>query len=187
MGANKLLLPWNGGAVIEQVLGSWMASEVDRVIVVARGDDQDLVHRCASYDVDLVCPATPTLDMKASVGLALGHIDRAYAPRPNDVWLLAPADLPRLSPSAINAVLAGYDPLQPAICAPTFTGQRGHPTLFPWRLAEEVGNLAENEGVSALVRRATLREVPWTDDSILRDVDTPGDYDAAVAARHVEV
>jgi len=108
--------------------------------------------------------------------LALQHVKARYSPHPNDAWLLAPADLPRLSSAAINALLAEYDSGRPLAVAPVFEGERGHPLLMPWGLIERVDDLAVDAGVNALLKELPVREVVWGDDSILRDVDTPSDF-----------
>jgi molybdenum cofactor cytidylyltransferase len=175
MGAPKLLLPWGERTVIEQVLGAWLASDVDRVVVVVRSDDVELLGTCRALPVDVIAAKSPP-DMKASVSMGLSHVQESYSPAPHDAWLLAPADLPRLTAAAINAVIAAHEPESPAAAAPTFDGERGHPVLFPWSCAADVGRLPAGQGVNALLAGLAVREVPWHDDSILRDVDTPCDY-----------
>ncbi len=186
MGAHKLLLPWRGRTIIEQVLESWARSAVDHVIVVVYDADVELRRACEKFSVDVLTLDERPPDMKASARSALEHVRRAYSPETRDAWLVAPADLPRLEAGAIDAVLAAYDPLQPTIVVAAFAGRRGHPTLFPWSLAERVDRLAAREGLNALLPGACVHEVPWSDESILRDVDTPADYDNAVAASSQE-
>jgi len=186
MGAHKLLLPWRGQTIIEHVLASWTSSAVDRAVVVVHDADVELRRACEKFGVDVLPLGERRPDMKASARSALEHIRRAYSPGTRDAWLVAPADLPRLEAGAIDAVLAAYDPQQPTVVVPTCAGRRGHPTLFPWSLAECVDHLAAHEGLNALLSGATVREVPWNDDSILRDVDTPADYATAVAASSQE-
>jgi molybdenum cofactor cytidylyltransferase len=178
MGAHKLLMPLGGRTLIDRVLASWRESEVTRVVVVAWKADAALLKRCDAAGVDVVAAETRPPDMKASVQLALQHVAARYSPDPNDAWLLAPADLPRLSSPAINAVLAAYDPELPSAVAPAFDGDRGHPLLLPWALAERVATLAADAGVNSLLQELSVREVAWGDDSILRDVDTPSDFAA---------
>lgn len=176
MGAHKLLMPMGDRTVIDRVLASWRDSAVSRIVVVARADDAGLLERCIAAGVDVVAAKSAPRDMKASVRLALRHVAANYSPDPSDAWLLAPADLPRLSTAAIDAVLGAYDSEHPSPVAPTFGGERGHPLLMPWALGERVGGLAANTGVNALLQDMFVREVAWGDDSILRDVDTPGDF-----------
>jgi molybdenum cofactor cytidylyltransferase len=180
MGRHKLLLPWGERSVIEQVLGAWLASAVDRVVVVVRAYDGELLARCRAMPVDVVEASVAPPDMKASIQLALSHIRTRYSPAPNDAWLLAPADLPRLTAGAIDAVLAAYEPEQPTPMAPSFDGERGHPVLLPWSYAADVARLPVGEGVNSLLKGAPVREIAWQDDSIMRDVDTPLDYARAL-------
>lgn len=176
MGAPKLLLPLGGRTVIEHVLGAWTASSVTRVVVVVRADDVALIECCRKFDVELVTPVEAPPDMKASVVLAIDYIEQQHAPLDNDAWLVAPADLPRLAPSIIDAVIAAYDPDQPTAVAPVHRGQRGHPTLLPWSTASQVQKLAVDDGVNALVARSQLREVACDLPGAFDDVDGPVDY-----------
>lgn len=57
------------------------------------------------------------------------------------------------------------------------TDRRGHPVLFPWKLAAEVHRLGPNEGVSALLSRHEFFELEYPESSVLGDVDTPEDYE----------
>jgi molybdenum cofactor cytidylyltransferase len=176
MGAPKLLLPWRGRSIIEHVLAAWEKSAITRTVVVARREDEGLLERCRAFDVDVVTPRDNPLDMRASVQLSLSHIANRYAPAPDDLWLLAPADLPGLSPQVIDGLLAAYDPANPGAIVPTFDGKRGHPVLLPWSCASLVGELLLEEGVNALVDRLVVRELPWADSSIVEDLDDPADY-----------
>jgi molybdenum cofactor cytidylyltransferase len=176
MGAHKLLMSLGGRTLIERVLASWRESEVTRAVVVVWGADAPLLERCAAAGVDVVAAESRPPDMKASVQLALQHVAARYSPDPNDAWLLAPADLPQLSSAAINAVLAAYDRERPSAVAPAFDGERGHPLLLPWALAERVATLAADVGVNSILQEISVREVVWGDDSILRDVDTRCDF-----------
>lgn len=182
MGSPKLLLPLGDRPVIDHVLAAWTASAVTRTIIVVRDDDDALIERCQRFPVDLVTPAEPPRDMKASVELALAHITERYAPAGNDAWLLGPADLPRLAPQVINLVLRSYDPAQPVAVAPVHRGERGHPTLLPWAIARDVRNLLANEGVNSLVARTSLREIECELPGVLDDLDAPAAY-ARLAAQ----
>lgn len=175
MGAPKLLMPVGGQAMIDWALAAWSASRVTRTVVVVRPGDDALLARCRRFNVDVVVPSYAPMDMKASVLAAIEHIESAFSPRRSDAWLLAPADMPRLSSQAIDAVLGAYDGAHPMATAPTFGGRRGHPLLMPWSVAAEVARLPPHEGVNALAARLPILEVAWPDDSILHDVDTPAD------------
>jgi len=177
MGGHKLLLPWGGSTVIEHVLSAWCSSSIGHVAVVIRPGDSELLARCRGLAVDVVVPDADPAEMKDSVRLGLQWTRRRYGPRPVDAWLLAPADMPRLSAALIDRVLTAYDLRQPSICIPVDpAGRRGHPVLFPWTLASEVDALGRGESLQQIVRRHPVRTVATAEAEPFQDVDTPEDY-----------
>jgi molybdenum cofactor cytidylyltransferase len=183
MGAHKLLLPFGAQPLIAHVLTAWTGSRVTRTIVVVRPDDAELAASCREFAVDVVIPPAAPPDMKASVRIALEHAAAKFAPADDDAWLLAPADLPGLSAAIIDRVLDEYAATRPRGVVPALNGQRGHPLALPWTCARQVGELAPEEGVNALVARTPLREIEFATAAILDDVDSPADVARLAAAR----
>jgi molybdenum cofactor cytidylyltransferase len=181
MGAPKLLLPLAGRPLIARVIAAWRQSRVDHVVVVVRPDDTALADVVRSSGVELVVPMAPPPDMKASLQAALWHVEHHHHPTEADAFLVAPADMPRLS-SAVMDLLINQHRIQPErILVPTLAGRRGHPVLFPWPLAAEVHTLAADEGFNALVDCHDPLLIPCDDllagqEDPFADIDTPGDY-----------
>ena len=176
MGRPKLLMRWREATVIDAVLDAWRASRVDQVVVIVRPEDLALAERCRRPGVSVLVPPIAPAEMKISVQFAIAHLRQVYQPTDTDAWLLAPADLPELSAELIDHVLAAYQPSAPSIVVPQVRARRGHPVLFPWKLAADLYQLGPDEGVSALVQRHSLTQVDWQDDRMFEDVDTPADY-----------
>ena len=176
MGKPKLLLPWGKSNVIETVLDAWQKSRVREVVVVVHPDDTRLAEICRARNVHVVVAESPPPDMKASVRLGLAFARERFSPRDGDAWLLAPADVPTLTPHVIDLLLSRHNPVQPEILVPRHGDRRGHPALFPWPLADEVARLAESEGVNALFNRHPVREIPLPPELAASDVDTPEEY-----------
>jgi molybdenum cofactor cytidylyltransferase len=177
MGRPKLLLPVAGRPVIDHVLAAWVASMVTHTVVVVRAEDKDLLDRCRAFSIDVLTPVHSPPEMKTSVRLALAHIAERYSPAENDAWLLAPADLPRLTAGLIDELLAAYDPAVAMAVAPTFAGRRGHPIVMPWSTAHDVHSLPADEGLNALVARVQRREIPCDSPTQWQDLNDPADYD----------
>lgn len=150
MGRPKLLLPWGEGLLIDHLLDVWRATDVDRILVVVRGDDRALAERVVGERVERVTPAADPPDMKASIQTALQWIQERFRPNAEDVWLMAPADLPYLSCTVVNRLLASYDVDRPRILIPTMEDRPGHPVLLPWIRATDVFSLAADQGVRDL-------------------------------------
>ena len=176
MGRPKLLLPWGDETVVDRVLAAWRASCVVVVVVVVRRDDCALAERCRAAGVTLVIPPVDPPDMKASIHFGLKYVQREFTPQEDDVWLLAPADMPRLATRVVDALCAAHDSAAPTILVPTFDGRRGHPVLFPWSVIDDVARLRPDEGLNALLRSHPVRELPCDEPAILDDLDTPADY-----------
>ncbi|MEO8496791.1 MAG: nucleotidyltransferase family protein [Planctomycetota bacterium] len=174
MGQDKLLLPWGDATVIESLLAAWRAGGVDEIVVVTRLDQTGLHVLCR--DATIVTPAIAPPEMKDSVGAALDHIRKTFAPLCSDVWLLAPADMPQLDATVVKQVLNAHDPASPTIVVPTSAGKRGHPVLFPWSCAAAVELLSAEEGVNKLLDRFPVRELDCAAAGIHDDLDTPEDF-----------
>jgi molybdenum cofactor cytidylyltransferase len=177
MGTGKLLLPWRGRPLIDHLLDAWRSSRVGRVVVVARADDDALLAHLRGHDVDLVVPATAPPEMKDSVCAALDHIRDRYRPKPLDVWLLAPADLPQLSSRVIDQVLAAAATGGGAIIVPRSGERRGHPVAFPWSLHEAVLTLGPDQGVNSLLdERFPTLYIETAEPAGGDDIDRPDDF-----------
>ena len=70
MGTPKLLLPWGDKTLIASVLQAWRSSRVARVVAVVHPEEHELARACARACVEVVQPAAPPPDIKASVRAA---------------------------------------------------------------------------------------------------------------------
>jgi len=176
MGRPKLLLPWGSSTIVETVLTTWRASGVTASIVTVHPADVELAELCRRGGADVVVANEPPADMKASVALALAHVESIYRPQPSDAWLLAPADMPTIGTDVIGELLRQFaaDPTRAVL--PVHAGRRGHPVILPWAWAGEVQRLGPHEGIRAFFARHWLDELPWPDEKILEDVDSPENY-----------
>jgi molybdenum cofactor cytidylyltransferase len=153
------------------------------IVVVAKNDDNALHAAADRAGARVVRPAVDPPDMRASVEYGLDWVRRQAAPTAEDGWLLIPADHPIVDPAVLNELIARWQTYDAAIVLPTFEGRRGHPTLLPWALADEVASIPENQGLNWLVRQhaAATLELPVQTRSVLIDLDTPEEYAADLA------
>ena len=98
-------------------------------------------------------------------------------PTPCDGWVLIPADHPTLHSQLVRVLIAAWSTSPSQIAVPVYDGQRGHPTIFPWSLADEVFHLPPDQGLNQVLRSDPQRvlEVPVSDPRVLDDLDTPED------------
>jgi molybdenum cofactor cytidylyltransferase len=64
------------------------------------------------------------------------------------------------------------------IMVPVYRGRRGHPTLFPFRLATEVFRLPPDQGLNSLLKMhaAEIVQIDFDSPAVVADLDTPEDY-----------
>jgi len=189
MGRPKLVLPLGGRALVRHTIEAWRRSGVERTIVVVRPGDEALlaVLREAEANrqnkVDIVVPEIAPPDMKESLKAAVAHVEGCYEPGLEDAFLVAPADMPRLSAAIVGRLIGQHrDGGKQEILAPTIAGRRGHPVLFPWGLAAELFEIGESEGLNVVVERHEVHLVSCDDlvaatEKPFADVDTPEEYE----------
>ena len=175
MGTPKLLLPWRHHTIVQEVLQRWKAAGVDHRVVVVHPADAELARLAREAGAEVVVAAVPPPDMKASVRLGLEYVTARWQPQATDAWLLAPADMPELSPQVTRSLLAEHAARPEAIVVPTHDSRGGHPVLFPWPLAAAVGQLDADQGVNALLDRGPVTLLPC-DLPRAADIDTPDEY-----------
>lgn len=180
MGQPKLLLPWKAGeetrTVLDHVLAAWCSSQVTDAMVVLHPEDRELAEICRRTRATAVIASSPPPDMKTSIQHALNFVESNLAPANEDVFLVAPADMPLLTASVIDLVLSAHNPQHPKIIVPRVHDRRGHPVLFPWTVAVEVKRLPFDVGLNQLLKTAAVSELEIQQPAILADLDTPEDY-----------
>ena len=175
MGTPKLILPYGNGTVMDRVLKAWCESEVTRVIVVVRRQDEALARVCARWPVDIVAPQTDPVDMRASIQCGLQLLIDQDAGQETDGCMFAPADLPKLTSALINEVCASVDDGS-QIVAPRFGDRQGHPVYLPWVVCKEVFRLPPDRGLDYLIEQRTVRWVRFPQEAHVADIDTPSEY-----------
>jgi molybdenum cofactor cytidylyltransferase len=184
MGTPKLLLDVGGQTVLARLLFALGEAGIsDRWVVVHPGD-AEIRAEVERHGGSALVPETPPPDMRASAAFGLSALrrlfdDRNEVPPPDAPWLLVPADHPVLLPETVTALLEGARANAGRILIPTCRGRSGHPTVFAWRHALEVDQIPPDMGFNWLVRRhaADVVHVPFENEGVLLDLDTPEDYE----------
>jgi molybdenum cofactor cytidylyltransferase len=199
MGTQKLLLPYGEATVVEAVAEAARKSRVDRVLAVL-GADADEVRRAlergtaASGGVRMGASApdgyaAPTGPTARSVAFAvneeyrsgmLSSVQAAFRALPSDAMaaVVLLGDQPFIAPRVIDAVVDAFRTSGRGIVVPVFGGRRGHPVLVDLKYRDEVLRLDPADGLRQLLRAhpEDIEEVEADDPAILRDLDTPSDY-----------
>lgn len=176
MGAPKVLLPWTDKeTIIEHIVQQLIRSRVDPIIVVTG--------YCGDEVKALVKPLGVTVAHNRGYkqGEMLSSLKVGLRAMPDSVSaaLVVLGDQPRLQPRVIYQVLNAYAEGAGQIVAPSYNMRRGHPILISRRYWPELLALRDGGAPRDVINahESDVAYVTVTTDSVLRDVDTPEDYE----------
>jgi molybdenum cofactor cytidylyltransferase len=89
------------------------------------------------------------------------------------------ADQPQIPSPVTDLVIETWQKSGKGIVIPTFNGRRGHPVLIETRYKTEIEKLDPEKGLRVLAEKFKndVYEVECSIPEILRDIDTPEDYE----------
>jgi molybdenum cofactor cytidylyltransferase len=169
-GGEKLLHPLEDGVAIAAHAARNLLAATPDVIAVVRWGDFPL------YDMleQEGCQVTMFKGAARGMGASLAH--GVAQARGADGWVVALADMPRISPDTTQRVVAAL--VEGAlVAAPVCKGERGHPVGFGAALRDELLALDGDQGARAVVERHRdkVKLVECDDPGIFFDVDRKAD------------
>jgi molybdenum cofactor cytidylyltransferase len=176
MGESKVLLPWTDGkTIIEQIVETLLQSRVDHVVVVTGYMAREVKERLSPLGV------TIAHNRSYKSGEMISSLKVGLAALPDHVAaaMVVLGDQPRLQPKVLYQVLSAHAESAGELIIPSFERRRGHPILIGRRYWPEIAALPKDGTLRDVIETHAdhIRYVPVDTDSILRDVDTPADYD----------
>jgi molybdenum cofactor cytidylyltransferase len=181
MGRPKLALPFHGRTILETVIETIRRAGIEHVLVVVGPHVAELKPLAESAGAHVLLLAEETPDMRATIERGLMWLEERFHPRPEDHWLLVPADHPTLDEVVIQRLLQTREKSPSrSIVVPTFQGKRGHPVLIDWAHAAGLRVYQAGAGLNAYLRERAGEtvEVPVNTATVLCDLDRPEDYES---------
>lgn len=167
MGRWKPLMAFGGSTIIETVV-SVALQACPRVVLVTgfRGAELAVLFG-GERRIHLVDNPEWELGMFSSTRLGAAHVRTRR-------FFVTLGDMPWITPEVYRALLSGDDGSE--VVFPVHGGRRGHPVLFHERVRTAIDAADPSRGSMRLIAESfVVRELPWPDDSVLKDVDTPAD------------
>jgi len=96
------------------------------------------------------------------------------------IFLLA--DQPQITPSVIRALVEKHAEELYPIVAPMVLDRRANPVLFDRATFSDLTTLEGDVGGRAIFHKYRVEYLPWHDDSLLLDVDTPEHYQRLISS-----
>lgn len=176
MGQPKLLLPWRDNrTIIEHIIEQLIKARVDPIVVVTGHNAKEIRAALAPWDVTVVNNrAYKTGEMLSSLKTGL-----VAMPPHTAAALMVLGDQPAIQTRVVNRIVLAHAEGQHELIVPSHNMRRGHPVLIGRRYWNEILSLAQGATPRAFFDRFAddIHYVEIDNDSILRDIDTPQDYD----------
>jgi molybdenum cofactor cytidylyltransferase len=173
MKRQKLLLPWEGKTIIEEVINHLLESKAHEILVVL-GADSDRVEKKLRH-----LPVKITVNPLYKKGM-LSSIQWGFKETGKDVqgMLICLGDQPLIPFVVIDRIIDAFDVSKKGIVIPVYKQKRGHPVLINARYRDEVDTLDANIGLRALMSMhpQDIFEVAVDTPGILKDIDDKDDY-----------
>ncbi len=175
MGQPKMLLPWGGTTVLGQVVTT-LASCGAGDIVVVTGGARDLVEAETARLAESL-PARAVFNEQYEAGEMMSSIRAGLAVLGPQVaaTLIALGDQPQLSLESARRIVSAWEMSRAGLILPSFNLRRGHPWLVGRNLWEDL----RKAGTAREFLNARASEILYVDcdETVLKDLDTPEDYE----------
>ena len=175
MGSPKPLLEWQGATLIEYQIAQLREAGVTDVIAVLGHRSQDILPLVTAAGARGIINETYREGRASSLRAGAAAAETAQT------LVVISVDQPR--PAAVTLRLLARH--TSGITVPSHGGRRGHPVILDGTLLPELRDVDEaTQGLRAiLARHATdVHELPFDSADVLLDLNTPDEYQRAIAA-----
>lgn len=183
MGRPKAALPLPGGhTFLSRVVRTLTEAGLPAIAVVA-GADEPAVRRALRARDRCVRVVAHARWAEGQLSSLLAGLD-ALAPLELEGLLVAPVDVPLVSPATVRALVAAWRAARPPAARPARGGVHGHPVIFDRVVFAELRAAPVMVGARAVIRRhgAAVLDLEVNDPGAFRDFDTPEDLAGAAPA-----
>lgn len=180
MGRPKALLPWLDKRLIDHVLETARAGGCSSAHVVLGRDAAEIRERAKLADANVIVNEHPEQGQISSLKLGMSALDFS-----TDCCVVWPVDVPLVKPQDVRALIDAYAAMRASlmrIFIPTFEGKRGHPMLVDIGFRQPFIDLPPSQSARDVViaNLTQVQEVETDNPGVVVDVDTPGEYQAAL-------
>jgi molybdenum cofactor cytidylyltransferase len=179
-GTSKQLLEWHGVPFARHVAKVALDAGLQPVVLVTGYNSRDV--ESVTSDLPIVISRNDSWELGQSSSIKEGLLtlpDEAGSA----IFLLA--DQPQIKPNIIRSLMDHHTQSLAAIIAPLVNGEkRGNPVLFDRVTFLDLLQLTGDMGGRGIFHKYKVEFLPWHDENILLDVDTPEDYWQLITRHH---
>ncbi len=178
MGRPKLVLPWGGTTVLGQVVATFATAGIEDILVVTGGGriqvEAEVARLAGQYPVRAIFnTGFEHGGMLSSIQVGLEALGPGVC-----AALIGLGDQPQIRQATVRQISAAFVKTESPLVIPSFQHRRGHPWLVARSLWPEILSLLPPATPSQFLNaQAAQIEYVLADESILKDLDTPEEYD----------
>lgn len=174
MKTQKLLLPFGESTIIESVIQNIIPALNSNILVVLGSHFYEIKQQLSKLPL-VVCYNEEYYEgMLSSVICGFKSL-----PEDAEVALVFLGDQPHIPAAVTEKIVEVWKSTGKGIIIPVFEGKRGHPVLIEMKYRSEIEQLDPEKGLRQLMQKfeSEVCEVECNYHEILRDIDTPRDYE----------
>ena len=181
-GKPKQLLDWKGQPFVRAVTQTAIRAGLSPAIVVTGAHAEKVEAVLHDMDVTLVrnegwYNGQGGSIREGMIALTSSRLEEARVG--GAIFMLA--DQPQVSTNVIHALIEKHAVGLFPIVAPMVIDQRGNPVLFDRKTFPDLMTLEGDVGGRAIFHKHPVEYLPWHDDSLLMDIDTPEQYQRLIS------
>src|SRR4030066_789201 len=171
MGQPQPPLPLGNKPVIRHCLDNLVAAGIKDIVVVLSQRESEILNSMKDLPVQIVFNENPESEMAESVRIGLRTLTDS-----SSGILVHLSDHPLVSAGTLKSIVQYYLETPDKIIIPLYKGKKGHPSLFPKPVIDEVFvGLTLRDIINRDSGRIKFLNVD--DEGVILDMDTREDYD----------
>ncbi|MEJ2545542.1 MAG: nucleotidyltransferase family protein [Calditrichaceae bacterium] len=173
MGKPKQLLPYNGLTFVDSILNKFSEIGCEPIITILGATAELICEKTKVHKFQCFRNPNPEEGQLSSLQIAVAHL-----PEDSEGFIMALVDHPMVKLDTYQKLFEMAKENPGNIIVPEFYGQKGHPVYFGRTFFDSILHLPLNDGARVVLREnpADVMYLPVDDEGILKDIDTPKDF-----------
>ena len=178
----KQLLPYGKSTILETIIHTIQKSRIDQTVIVLGHQRNKIQPMIQKYPLHIIYNPQYKKGMLTSIQAGIRNALRLFPKitdmKKQDAIMIFLGDQPFINHSTIHKLIRSSRKYPQKILIPIHRKKRGHPVLLPRIYTKEILQIPVHKGLRELMQNHPdkIEEIPITKNSILRDIDTPEEY-----------
>jgi molybdenum cofactor cytidylyltransferase len=163
-----------GKTFVRRILDTLHAGGVNDIVVVLRSGHTEASTEVIAGGGRVVVNARADEGQLSSLVAGLDAVDAPGV----DAVLVTLVDVPLIQPSTVRALVERAAHATVPVLRAAYQGGHGHPVVFTRAVFDAIRRADPAVGARAVLRAVPVEDIEVDDPFVIRDVDTPEDYES---------